>query len=120
MKCPFCGNEITIDFTKVPNNIKSFIKVCEKCGNEVFKLANPNYIESNQTNLTLDEIIMKEVNSDPFWLTKINEFLDLLDISYDDKVQFIINLAKNQNKFNEFTGELTKSYDAFSIYEIYK
>ncbi len=46
---------------------------------------------------TLNDIIIKAVESDPFWSIKINEFLNSLNgISYDDKVLFMIKLINDK------------------------
>lgn len=43
MVCHNCGKEVEIDFTKIPNNVKSFDTKCDGCGSFV-KIGNPNYV----------------------------------------------------------------------------
>lgn len=49
MICKNCGNEINIDYTRIPKEVKSFDTKCDKCGSFI-KVGNLNYIESNLYN----------------------------------------------------------------------
>lgn len=89
---------------------------CDICGEE--KQMSEEEAKSSKFDAnTLNDIIIKAVESDPFWSIKINEFLNSLNgISYDDKVLFMIKLINDKKKFNKFTKELINSKNSEDLY----
>lgn len=118
-KMPSIGKEWVIENGEKKEKYYHIYK-CTMCGEEK-QMCQEEVRSSKFDTNTLNEIIMKAVESDAFWSVKINDFLESLNtVSYDDKVLFMIKLINDKTKFNEFTKELTKSYDAVSLYELYK
>lgn len=81
MICRSCGNEINVDFTKIPKEVKTFDTKCDNCGAFV-KIGNPNYIEpdeavfTNYVGMPCPE--MKKLINEKFNLLN-NKFLGQLD-----------------------------------------
>lgn len=46
IKCPNCGEEVKIDCSKIPQDVKSLDIKCDKCGSFI-KFKNKNYQEQN-------------------------------------------------------------------------
>ncbi len=55
IKCHSCGDEISIDVTNIPKNIKTLDTICPNCKSFI-KYANPNYEETNLNELSIIEI----------------------------------------------------------------
>ena len=81
MICRSCGNEINVDFTKIPKEVKTFDTKCDNCGAFV-KIGNPNYIEPDEAVFTnyvgMPCLEMKKLINEKFNLLN-NKFLGQLD-----------------------------------------
>lgn len=81
MICRSCGNEINVDFTKIPKEVKTFDTKCEHCGSFV-KIGNPNYVDPNKSVFTnyneMTGLEMKKLINDKMDLLN-NKFLGQLD-----------------------------------------
>ena len=118
-KLPYIGKVWVVENGEKIEKYNHIYK-CTICGEE--KQMSEDEAQSSKLDAnSLNDIIMKAVESDPFWATKINEFLDSLNsVKYDDKVSFMIKLINDKNNFNDFTKKLTKPYDALNLYKSYK
>ena len=68
---------------------------------------------------TLKQMIIENAGADPFLHECINNFLDNVNKTLDEKFDFLSSLVNNKILFNEFTKEIVKPVDADEIFEKY-
>ncbi len=98
VKC-FCGNEIQVDWSKIPNTEKVIYLKCPKCGSEL-KRGNPFTLENTNlngiTSNTTNEQLIEELSN----YIKNNSGINILEDWYS---------CKNTNpQFKEFFDETEK------------
>lgn len=109
MICRNCGNEMNVDFTKIPNEVKTFDTKCEHCGSFI-KIGNPKYKKGK-----FETVLCKIIgNNDPFWNAAINKYFEenYQDYSEEDRIKCLLDLSVDMDIFNEFTKYIIqKTYD---------
>lgn len=87
------------------------------------KTGNTYEFEKNKFTITLNDVIDYVGNSEqgPFFAEAIREFLNkLVDISNNEKINFLMELYQDQESFNEFTKEILKTDDIKETFDKYE
>ena len=98
IKC-FCGNEIQVDWSKVPNTEKTIYLKCAKCGSTL-KRGNPFVLENPDSNSTISASTNDELIAELRDYIKNNSGMNILEDWYSCK--------NNNPKFKEFFDETEK------------
>lgn len=85
INCHSCNNEIVIDCSKLPNNIKTLDTMCPNC-KAFIKYGNLNYVAENKKEYTQEDY------KDFFYRTMSNEEKEKIsDLNCNDKISKLIN-----------------------------
>lgn len=73
----------------------------------------------NEKNISLDELIKKTFEQDPFWETLVKRFFDNLpNKSDEEKINFLNKIIKD-NSVNEFLKEVNSGNDVNTLFDKY-
>ena len=87
------------------------------------KTGNTYKFEKNKFTITLNDVIDYVGNSeqDPFFAEAIRDFLNkFVDISNNEKINFLMELYQDQDSFKEFTKEILKTDDIKETFDKYE
>lgn len=57
---------------------------------------------------------------DPFWTHVLIEYFEKVNVTEDEKINFLIELVQDKVSFNDFTKEVSQQKDANELYDKYK
>lgn len=87
------------------------------------KTGNKYEFEKIKFKITLNDVVDYVGNSekDPFFADAIRSFLNkLVDISNNEKINFLMELYQDKESFNEFTKEILKTDDIKETFDKYE
>lgn len=121
------GTEQTHYFTKIYDTQEKakkeiLVEYNEKSSKELGTISE-NKFENTTPDIneqSLDDMIKKLSEQDPFWETAIKKYFDsLINKNDNEKINFLKKLVKNKDLFNEFTKEILNSDDSERLFNKY-
>lgn len=106
--CRSCGNELNIDYSAIPDNIKTFDIMCPNC-KSFYKFGNPNYKEKSNDNLAtidkLNDIIKQTSKGNDILCDKLAKYVNA--VLPPDKVEEKINMIKKLSQYDDIFKEFS-------------